>query len=200
MIKIWTKWRISVAVERGKPLSPALARCVERDPECRRFHEASLAMTERLRRDASRMVREETQSRQGIRHEPFTLAPARRTQQPRRAPAFVAASAAVGLVVGAAFWWLAGGQSADSPVAMKESDMIELVQLVRQIKHNVNRAAEEQKPRLRQILDRSENALREPLTREAENMANDTRNLLQAFSLFADAGDTTEPRDSGELK
>ena len=59
MISTWAKWRISTAIERGRPLSPALARKVRRDPECRRFYEASLAMAERLRQDAVDLVRDE---------------------------------------------------------------------------------------------------------------------------------------------
>lgn len=207
MIAAWTKWRISTAVEKGRPLSPALARRVRRDPESRRFYEASLAMTERLRRDAEEIVEAE-QARLGEIGplEPLpagTTASSRRAWSARLVLAMGTAAAVIGLALGAAAWWWPSrspspSPRAQAPAAVQEADVVELVGVIRQLKDNVDRAAERRAPQWEQVMAHSREALRAPIVREAENMAADTREILRALSSMIPLGHEKEPPQKGE--
>ncbi len=210
MISAWTRWRISTAIEKGKPLSPALARKVSRDRECRQFYEASLAMAVRLRRDAADVVQVEQERLDAADRAELPLLAARRSSRPARSrkPALAAATAVlIALALGAGVWWWRSTPPTPStpsvpdarrPSAPQESDVAELAQLIRQIGTNVGRAAEQKGPRWQQIMDRSRDAIETPLKREAENMAADTRGILQALSSIIQPDDDPEPSDPAE--
>ena len=200
----WTKWRISTAVEKGKPLSPALAQKVRRDPECRRFYQASLVMAKRLRLDAREIAGAEARHlgkmcpAESLEVGPIDSRPGVRRLS--RAAGMTAAAAVIGLALGAGVWWWSAPSSPQPQplVAVQEAEVIELLHMCRQIKDNVGRAVERKAPRWQKIIARSPETLRAPLMREAENMATDTRNILQAFSsmtILGGDGDS-EPSDS----
>ena len=206
MISTWAKWRISTAIEKGTPLSPALARKVRRDPECRRFYEASMAMAKRLRRDAVEVVRDEEErlAEAG----PLELRPSTEIRSPRRVahpwrPAWAATTATVVLavVLGAGIWWWPSSRPVPDtkpPGVVPASDVAELAQIIRQIKGNVERVAKRKSPRWQQIAARSGEALRAPFVREAENVAADSRRILHAISSMIPSGENPEPSDSGD--
>ncbi len=191
MIRAWTKWRISSAVEDGRPLSAGLARKVRRDPEYQRFYELSVAMAKRLREDAEEIAQYEEQRLQrcepwaildkGLVDSPATARPSRR--------AFVlavAASAAGLLLVAGICWWPSSSPPAPVPgpqLARRTSDVVELVQAIREIQGKVDRVASRRAPQLRELVARSREALRAPILREAENMAQDARGFVESFSL-----------------
>ena len=205
MIAAWTRWRISTAIEEGKPLSPALARKVRRDPECRQFYEASLAMVKRLRRDANQIAQNEPGGLGKMRPlgslEVAPIDSSRNARRLRPVSAVTAAAVVIGLALGGAVWWWPVRPSAPQPapsIALRESDVTEVSHLLRQIKDNVELAVERKAPQWQQIIARSGDALRAPIVREAENMASDTRHILQAFSSMILRGDDVEPSDSEE--
>ena len=116
MIAAWTRWRISTAIEEGKPLSPALARKVRRDPECRQFYEASLAMVKRLRRDANQIAQNEPGGLGKMRPlgslEVAPIDSSRNARRLRPVSAVTAAAVVIGLALGGAVWWWPVWQSA----------------------------------------------------------------------------------------
>ena len=196
----WTKWQISKAVEKGRPLSPRLARKIRRDAESRRFYEASLAMAKRLRRDAEKLVRVE-QIRLGemgplVPLEAGTIPSSRRAWSRRPVLAMGTAAAVICLALGATLWWQPSSlpvPHAEPPRAVQKADVAELAQLIRQIKANVDRVAERKAPDWQQVMARSGEALWTPIAREAENMAADTREILRAFSSMIPSSDEKEP-------
>ena len=201
MISAWTRWRISTAIEKGKPLSPTLARKVRRDRECRRFYDASMVMAERLRRDAEDVVQGE-QERLAAAGLPEPSLPAAIQSpcpaRPLRPALATAAAVLIALALGAGIWWWPSTPDPRPPSVAQESDVAELAQLIRQIGDNVGRAAERKAPRWQQIMVRSGEALRAPVEREAENMAADTRGILQALSSMIQSGTDAEPSEPDE--
>lgn len=185
----WTKWRISTAIEKGKPLSPRLLRKIRGDAECRRFYEASLAVVGRLRRDAAEIVRQE---RDRLRDaaplrvpQPSRTPPPRRVLRPERLLALASAVVILAAVAGAGIWWWPSPlppPDRQPPAVTQEQqqqDIRELMKIVRQIDHAVDRVAAREGPRWRERVARSGDALRAPILREASNMAADTRGILQ---------------------
>lgn len=204
MISAWTKWRISTAIEKGKPLSPALARRVRRDPECGRFYEVSVAMVERLRQEAGNVVREEEKrlTEMGpLEPRRPAIRPSPRTRPVQPALATTAAAVVIALALGAAIWWWPSSPSVPDAVptsAVQESDVAELAQIIRQIKNNVGRVAQRKAPQWQQIMFRSGEALRGPMVREAKSIEADTRGILQALSSMIPSGEDAESPDSGD--
>jgi hypothetical protein len=204
MISAWTRWRISTAIEKGRPLSPALARAVRRDPECRWFYEASLAMASRLPGDVEEVVRNEEAHSGDVR--PLELGTSAAIGSPGQVrrwrltlPVSMAALA-IGLVLGGIVWWWTSPPEAGPPRAVQASDVAELTHIIRQMKDNVDRVAERKAPQWQRLLSRSGEALRTPMVREAENMAADTRQILRAFSSMLPRDgprQRPEPRDDG---
>ena len=182
----WTKWRISTAIEKGKPLPPSLVRKIGREAECRRFYEASLAMNARLRRDAAEMVQHEQDRLGGAAPlrlpEPSRTPPPRRVLRPERLLALASAVVILAAVVGAGIWWWPAAlppPDLQPRTVAQEQDIRELMEIVRQIDETVDRVAARENPRWRERVARSGDALRAPILREASNMAADTRGILQ---------------------
>ncbi len=185
----WTKWRISTAIEKGKPLPPRLVRKICRDAESRRFYEASLAVVGRLRRDAAEIVQHE---RDRLRNaaplcvpQPSRTPPPRRVLRPERLLALASAVVILAAVVGAGIWWWPSPLPPPDPQppmvaqGQQEQDIRELMEIVRQIDRAVDRVAAREGPRWRERVARSGDALRAPILHEASNMAADTRGILQ---------------------
>ncbi len=197
MISAWTMWRISTAIDKGRPLSPALARRVRRDPECRRFYEASLAAAERLRQDAPEIVRAErlrlTQQEPLLVPAPGAIRSSRAVRSFRPVWATAAAVLVIGLALGATVWWWPAPREPQPPTAMQRSDVAELAQVIREIKHNVDKVRAREGTPWKERVARSGEALRAPIVREAQNMAADTRHILQAFSSMIRSGSQPQP-------
>lgn len=201
----WTKWRISSAIDGERPLPPSLLRKIDRDPECRRFYEASLAMADRLRRDAAEIVRHE-QDRLGDAVSlpvPAAGAPLPRSVL-RSARRFALALAAVILatVVGVWIWrWPPSARppGPESPRLAKQRDLRELMQIARQLEKTVDRVAAREGPRLRAQVARSGEALRKPILREVSNMEADTWGILRRlFSVRPSEGDSPDPESEAD--
>lgn len=202
----WTKWRISTAIEKGKPLPPRLVRKIRRDAECRRFCEASLAMDRRLRRDAAEIVRQE---RDRLRDaaplrvpEPGRTPPPRRVLRAERLLALASAVVILAAVVGAGIWWWPSPSPPSHPQPRKvaqrqrQQDIRELMEIVRQIDETVDRVAAREGPRWRERMARSGDALRAPILREASNMAADTRGILQRLFPIVPSEEDSPSSDS----
>jgi len=192
MIRAWTKWRISSAVEDGRPLPAWLARKVRRDPECRQFYQLSMAVAKRLREDAEEVAHCEEQRLQHRR--PWSvfdkgLVESRATARcsSRKALGFaVVASAASLLLVAGVCWWPPSPVPPPEPeprLAHGTSDVVELVQAIQEIHGKVDRVAARKAPQLRELVARSREALQAPILREAENIAQDAREFVHSFSL-----------------
>ncbi len=184
----WTRWQISTAIEKGKPLPSRLVRKIRRDPECRRFYEASLAMVGRLPRDAAEIVRHEQDRLHDASPlhvpEPIRTPPLRPVLRRRRLLALAVAVAILALVVGAGIWWRPSTSSPavpPGPVAAQEQDLRELMGIVRQLSDGADRVAARESPRWRERVARSRDVLRAPIRREVSNMAADTRGILQGL-------------------
>ena len=185
MISAWTRWRISKAIDSGRPLSSALARAVRRDPECRRFYETSLAMARRLRSDVEGILRDEQMRLSG--------ASPRKRSRPLagRSPAFggrrrftlslSAAALAACLMLGGFLFWHQTRPRIDPPLRAEAADVTELVDILQQIKSSADRVLEHSAPKCQRFLIRSGEALRAPVVCEAECLKADARNLLRAF-------------------
>jgi hypothetical protein len=185
MISAWTRWRISKAIDSGRPLSPALARAVRRDPECRRFYEASLAMARRLRRDVEGVLRDEQTRLSDV----GPLNPSRPVAG--RSPAYAgrrrfalsvsAAALAAGLVLGGFVLWRETPPDAKPPLRAEAAEVTELVDILQQLQRSADRVVQRSAPKCRRLLSRSREALRAPVVREAEYIKTDARNFLRAF-------------------
>ena len=200
----WTRWRISTAIEKGRPLSPRLVRRIRRDPQCRHFYEVSLAMAERLRHDAAELLRHEQDRLRDAAPlhvpEPSRTAAPRPSLRPGRLPALASAVIVLASVVGAGIWWWPSPSPPpvpQPPALAQERDIRELMEIVHQIDATFDRVAAREGPRLREQVARSGDALQKPILREASNMAEDTRGILQRlFWVIPSEGDT--PRSDSE--
>ncbi|MHC4177541.1 MAG: hypothetical protein ACYSWU_08545 [Planctomycetota bacterium] len=196
MIDLWTKWRISTAIEKGKPLPPRLLRKIRRDAASRRFYESSLAMAERLRRDAAEIVRQEQDRLRDAAPprvpEPGRTSPPRHLLRPQRLLGLAAAAVILASVVGAGICWWPSPSPRPVPrprAVAQEQDIRELMEVVRQIDETVDRVAAREGPRWRERVARSRDALRKPLVREASNMAADTRGILRRLFWIIPSGE-----------
>jgi hypothetical protein len=202
MISAWNRWRISTAIDHQEPLSPRLARAVRRDPDLRRFYEASLALAARLRRDALEVVRHEQDVGWVERSEPhqdactiprrtsFPTRPAlpdelensSHKHHPRRLMRYITAAALATCVAlcGVLLWYEMS--KARSSAAAQRADIAELADLIQQVKGGVDRTVERSAPKLQQLIVRSRDAVQAPMVREAKNVETDARNLFRAFS------------------
>jgi len=185
MISAWTRWRISKAIDSGRPLSSALARAVRRDPECRRFYETSLAMARRLRRDVEEVLRDEQMRLSNV-------GPRKRSRPVAgRSPAYggrrrftlslSTAALAAGLVLGGFHLWHQTRPCIEPPLRAEAADVTELVDILQQMTSSADRVLEHSAPKCQRFLTRSGEALRAPVVCEAECLKADARNVLRAF-------------------
>ncbi len=193
MIRAWIKWRISTALDKGRPLSPPLDRWVRRDDECRRFYDASRALAERLSHDASEIIQSEvvhdhTRVRAPSEKRDGEASPPNRLRLPRPAWATSATALTIALAVGTAMWWRSlpppPMQLPTQPASrtVTQADVVELAEILRELTTSIGRAAKRRRPQWQRTMARTGQALQKPLMREAENMAADTRGLVAAFS------------------
>lgn len=201
----WTKWRISTAIEKGKPLPPRLARKIRRDAECRHFYEASLATVGRLRRDAAEIVQHEQDRLRDAAPlrvpEPSHTPPPRLVPRPERLLASASAVVILASVLGAAIWWWPSSSpppDPQPPMVAQEQDIRELMEVVRQIDETVDRVAAREAPRWRERVARTRDALRAPILREASNMAADTRGILQRLFWIIPSEEDSPHSDSDD--
>jgi len=194
MLRTWIKWRISLALDEGRSLSPLLSRWVRDDPECRRFYEMSRTLADRLEQDARRIEEGGTAQRVWER-EPVaarvatprfaTLCPVERSPTPRQFWGTGVTALATALAIGFVLWWEPVARLPDDArKTVTQAEVIELTEILREVTAGVGRAAERRRPEWQKSMKLAGEALQKPLLREVRYLAADTQGLIEAVSLL----------------